>query len=113
MAPGGTTVLAPPGVGTDPVTWRLWGVGEVNGPSRPMPTPARVSRMRSGVMATKRDAGDPDALTMVSPPAPRVTATAAPMAAQRVRSRLDRGSALASGVLVVVAVMPTILRRFV
>jgi hypothetical protein len=56
------------------------GVSPVAGPE------ARVSSNRHGVIGTKLEAAPPDALTkVITPPAPMLTATAAPKAAHRAR----------------------------
>src|SRR5680860_437980 len=75
-------------VRTGPVTCSNCATLDVNGPARP--TSVRVSRMRAGVIPTNEDGAVSAALTMASPPAPSVTATAAPTAAQRERHTPDR-----------------------
>jgi hypothetical protein len=61
----------------------------------------RVSKMRVGVIATNDDGSDDPALTATRLPAPNVTATAAPTAAQRDRHARER-----TRVLIVIVVCP-------
>ena len=84
------TGAAPPGgwVGTIPVTCNFWATPDTNGPAKP--TSVRVSRMRVGSIDTNDDGSDDAAFTATIPPAPNVTATAAPTAAQRDRHAAPR-----------------------
>lgn len=106
------TPVAPAGT-TSPVTSRILGSGEVNGPASP--SPVRVSRIRSGVIVTT-EAGDdptfaPTRFDVAAPPAPRVTAIVAPTAAQRLLA-LERPEVVRRGPVLPVAV-PCIVPVFV
>ena len=74
VAPAGTAV---------PVTCNFCEIADTNGPGRPMLTGSRVSKMRIGSIVITDDGALDAALTATIPPPPRVTATAAPTAAQR------------------------------
>ena len=94
VAPAGTTSAftgaALPGgcVGTLPVTCSFFDVSDAGGLSRP--TLVRESKMRTGSTVIVDDGSDEAASTAIIPPAPSVTATAAPTAAQRDRHAPDR-----------------------
>ena len=75
-------------VATVPVTCNFCDTPDTNGPANP--TPVRVSRIRVGVIDTNDDGSDETASTATKPPAPNVTATAAPTAAHRDRHIPDR-----------------------
>ena len=87
-ASSGTTVLsAPDATATEPVTWRSRGVG-IREAARPGPRfGPRVEDAFGGrsITVTGRSPLSMAAWVMLSPPAPSVTATAAPMALHRVR----------------------------
>ena len=88
VAPTGTTIfepVRPSGSTTGMVPVIATRVDRPPTSAVERPTPNRLSTTRSGVIATNTAPGD-SARTPASPPAPRVTATAAPTAAQRVRS---------------------------
>jgi hypothetical protein len=95
------TAATPPGgcVSTVPVTCNVWDTPDTNGPAKP--TSVRVSKIRVGVIATNDDGSDDPALTATRLPAPNVTATAAPTAAQRDRHARER-----TRVVVVIVVCP-------
>jgi hypothetical protein len=91
LAVGATTVTfsnAP--VRSEFVTRSLRGTPDWNWPVSPMLL--RVSRMRIGSIVTTDDGGPSAALTVMSPPAPSVTATAAPIAAHLERHNRGRPS---------------------
>ena len=85
-ADGATTVtlsntpVAPAGTAA-PVTCSFCDTADTNGPGRP--TSVRVSRIRTGSMVTTDDGALDAAFATKIPPPPSVTATAAPIAAQR------------------------------
>jgi len=83
-APEGTTVFVPSdAVVIDPVICTV-----IDDPSVISPTmsDARVSNTRTGAIGTNVD-DEEDADTPINPPPPNVTATAAPIAAQRERTK--------------------------
>jgi hypothetical protein len=89
VAPLGTGLPVPitlPGftIGIDPVTSSSRGESDTSAPLSP--APIRVSSTRVGLTGTNDD-DVPPASAANSPPAPSVTATAAPIAAHRVRHR--------------------------
>jgi hypothetical protein len=70
------------------VTFNFCETPGTNGPGRP--TSLRVSSPRAGVVAKNVEEALVAALATNNPPPPSVTATAAPIAAQRERHALDR-----------------------
>jgi hypothetical protein len=99
VAPSGTgapvlTVLPGSTIGITPVTSSCRAVSFTKGPAKP--APMRVSNTRVGLIATNTD-GWLAALAVSRPPAPSVTATAAPIAAHLVRTT-DMISLLVSSV---------------
>jgi hypothetical protein len=90
LAPGGTTVRVPVVVATEPVTCNFCEFADTNGPAKPTLSGSRVSRMRAGSIVTTDDGALDAALATNKPPPPKVTATAAPIAAQRERHNARR-----------------------
>src|SRR6478736_3306376 len=93
VAPTGTAVVVPLVVATEPATFNFCDTGDTNGPGKPTFTGSRVSNTRTGSIVTTEDGAlGPAAPAMNTPPPPSVTATAAPMAAHRLRRTLLRRS---------------------
>jgi len=92
VAPDGTTVLLPVVVAMDPVTRSFCDTCDANGPFNPTSTGSRESNTRTGSVNTAVESTPPAAFTAARPPAPNVTATAAPIAAHRERHNPCRAS---------------------
>lgn len=89
VAPAGTTIAVPAVVAIEPVIFSFCDTDETNGPGNPTFTGSRVSNTRTGSMVTTDDGAlVVAALATNTPPPPIVTATAAPIAAQRLRRTL-------------------------
>jgi hypothetical protein len=81
VAPAGTGCCVPLDVDMNPATCNFCDTADTNGPGNPRSV--RVSRIRIGSIVITHDGVLDAALTAISPPPPKVTARAAPIAAHR------------------------------